>query len=229
VISVIMPAYNAEKYIGQAIESVLNQTYQDFELIIVDDGSTDRTAARIGRYDDRRIKYTRDFNHNLGIVLALNRGLELAKGDYIARHDADDISEPTRFEKQVAFLDTHPEYAICGTWMKDMASDRIYQYPEDPNYRQMLVFCYVAHPTVMMRREVYDTIGGYDEDFNMGCCEDYDYWLRIVDAGLKIYNIPEVLYSKRNHPESNIGRTKRETIQAFDELARLKSRIRRLR
>ena len=234
-ISVIMPAYNAEKYIGQAVESVLNQTYQDFELIIVDDGSTDNTKNILPGINPK-IRYF-PIPHS-GIVTALNIGLSLAMGDYIARHDADDWSHPERFEKQVGVLN-QGDWDVVGTSMllvdENGFPTGVLCYPERVTLfgifgqdHGLMTSCCIAHPTVMMRREVYEKIGNYDKDFGMGCCEDYDYWLRAVEH-FNICNLDMALYTKREHPESNIGRARKETIQAFDELARLKSRIRRLR
>lgn len=111
-ISVIMPAYNAERYIREAIDSILRQTWSDFELIIIDDGSTDSTAAIIAEYTDNRIRFCPNAQ-NMGVAATLNRGLELACGAYIARMDADDISLPERFAKQAAYLDAHPDVTVC--------------------------------------------------------------------------------------------------------------------
>lgn len=228
-ISVIMPAYNAEKYIQQAIGSILAQTYRDFELIIIEDGSADDTAARIGKYDDPRIIYI-GFPDNQGIVEALNHGLKLSKGEYIARHDADDWSHPERFKRQMDNAgDVKADIVGCSMLLvdEDGFPQSTINYPYHVFHEQLMDKCCIAHPTVMFRREVYEKIGGYDEDFNMGCCEDYDYWLRAVEH-FRICNMSTVLYTKRVHDDSNIGRAKKETIECFDELARLKARIRRL-
>ena len=116
-ISVIMPAYNAERYIREAIDSILRQTWSDFELIIIDDGSTDSTAAIIAGYTDNRIRFCPNAQ-NMGVAATLNRGLELACGAYVARMDADDISLPERFAKQAAYLDAHPNVTV---WNSDRA------------------------------------------------------------------------------------------------------------
>ena len=113
-ISVIMPAYNAEKYIREAIDSILAQTYTDFEFIIIDDASTDATASIVESYSDERIRFFRN-EHNMGVANTLNRGLDLAVGEYIARMDSDDISLPERFAKQVEFMDTHTDVIVCGS------------------------------------------------------------------------------------------------------------------
>ena len=114
-VSVVMPLYNAEKYVGEAVESVLSQSYTNFELIIVNDASTDKSVAQVKRIVDRRIVIIEN-EKNLGIVASRNRGLALAKGKYIAVLDSDDIALPNRLEKQEAFLEANPEYGICGSY-----------------------------------------------------------------------------------------------------------------
>lgn len=124
-ISVIMPAYNAEQYISEAIESILNQTYSNFEFIIIDDGSTDRTVEMVQSYSDPRIRFVQN-EHNLGVAATLNRGLKLATGEYIARMDADDIALRERFGKQVSFLDMHPEIAVFRHRHREIWGDTRY-------------------------------------------------------------------------------------------------------
>jgi len=113
-VSVVMPVYNGEKYLRESIDSILNQTYTDYEFIIVNDGSNDKTEEIILSYNDNRIRYIKN-EKNLQIVKSLNRGIELAKGRYIARMDADDISLPRRFEKQITFMENNLEIGVCGT------------------------------------------------------------------------------------------------------------------
>ena len=126
-LSVIMPAYNAEKYIGEAIESILNQTFTDFEFIIIDDGSSDHTADIIKGFHDERIRFIQN-EKNSGVANTLNKGLELSQGEYIARMDADDISLPARFEKQVAFMEANPDVAVvgCGIELFGMSHEKRY-------------------------------------------------------------------------------------------------------
>src|SRR5690606_13489679 len=143
-ISVVLPAYNAELYIKEAIDSVLAQTFTNFELIILNDGSTDKTEEIILSYQDSRIVYVKN-EHNLGLIGTLNKGMALAKGKYIARMDADDICFPERFEKQVAFLEKNKEYIICGTsayrFYKNISDKTAFNPPlADNNIRVRLFF-----------------------------------------------------------------------------------------
>lgn len=227
-ISVIMPVYNCEKYIKQAVGSILNQTYKDFELIIVDDGSTDDTIANIPA--DKRIVLV-NMPH-AGTVYQLNVGLSMAEGEYIARHDGDDYSDPRRFEIQADYLDKNDIYGydVVGSGMLLIDHEdfpvEIMTYPTTPTMEELMKRCCVAHPTVMFRRSVYENIGGYDEEFNQNCCEDYDFWLRVREKH-KILNISRVLYTKRVHRQSSVE-LNRVKVPVFDELARVKARIRRL-
>ena len=232
-VSIILPVYNGEKYISQAIDSIMAQTFKDWELIVVDDGSTDATNPQIPHFNDK--VHNIRFGKNEGIVAALNAGLISATGEYIARHDADDYSDPRRFQMQVDFLDAFPHYGVHGSAILLMDSQDfpkyVLRYPVKPSMADLMESCCVGHPTVMFRREVYEKIGGYDPEFNMGCCEDYDYWLRVREH-FKIFNSTLPLYTKREHDGSSIGqlirKDRRDVINTFDDLARVKARIRGL-
>lgn len=199
-ISVIMPAYNAEKYIKAAIESILEQTFTDFEFIIIDDGSIDSTAAIIQSYSDKRIRFCPN-EQNIGVAATLNRGLELACGEYIARMDADDISLPKRFEKQTAYMDEHVDIAVCGTAIEMFCDNKVIgrRFPssEPEKLKEDLFFsCGVAHPSVMMRKTVIVGLGGYDPMFNG--MEDYELWCRVAEK-YRLTVLPEVLLRYRIH------------------------------
>ena len=201
-ISVIMPAYNAAKYIKEAIDSILAQTFSDFEFIILDDGSTDGTAEIVRSYSDKRIRFVQN-EHNLGIANTLNRGLDLAKGEYIARMDADDISLPERFEKQVSYMINHPYTGICGSniliFSKESTGDQIYLYSSnDRKIRSDMIFnSAFAHPSVMLRKRVLDEFQlRYDPDFERA--EDYKLWLEILKYSNGI-NIQTPLLRYRHH------------------------------
>ena len=197
-ISVVMPAYNGEKYLREAIDSILDQTYKNFEFIILNDGSTDNTEEIILSYDDPRIVYVRN-EENLQIVKTLNKGIDLAKGKYIARMDADDIAYKDRLKTQVKFMDTNLEVAVCGCLMDSTDNSQlIYKFPfgEIANFH-LLYGPPVAHPTVMIRRSIL-TLNNLFYDETIKYAEDYDLWSRIAKVA-KIDNIPRVLVSYRTH------------------------------
>ena len=199
-VSVIMPAYNAEKYIAQAIESVLGQTFDDFEFIIINDCSRDRTEEIILSYNDPRIVYLKN-EENLGVAATLNKGLAAAKGEYIARMDADDISLPERLAKQVAYLDANEEIAVLGTNVESfnelgtISTGWSALNPEQMKV-DLLFACGLAHPSVMMRAEVIRELGGYDVEFNG--LEDYELWCRVLENH-KITTLPDILLRYRIH------------------------------
>ena len=201
-ISVIMPAYNAEKYLREAIDSILAQTFADFELIVINDCSRDGTEQIILSYQDPRIVYLKN-EKNLGVAGTLNQGLKVAQGQYIARMDADDRSVPTRFEKQVAYLDANPKTVLCGskvTVFSDDGAQRVGHYPtEDAQIRAALLFaCPIAHPSVMIRRDALQAWNlRYEEAFEK--VEDYRLWSRLAECG-QLHNLPEPLLYYRKHP-----------------------------
>jgi len=199
-ISVVMPVFNGEKYLKKAIESILNQTFLDFEFLIINDGSTDKSVEIIESYNDPRIRLVHN-EQNLGLIATLNRGLNLCKGEYIVRMDADDISLPSRLEKQVKFLDFNPDIAICGTLLKTFGniSSSILKYPEkSESIKSALLFnCPIAHPSVMMKRSA---IKGLYYDSSYKHAEDYQLWTR-ASKYLKLFNIQEVLLLYRTHPK----------------------------
>lgn len=199
-ISVIMPAYNAEKYIGEAIDSILSQTFEDFEFIILNDCSKDRTEEIILSYGDPRIVYLKN-EQNLGVAATLNKGLANAKGEYIARMDADDISLPERFEKQVTYLDANDDIAVLGTNLEcfneygTISTGWSVSEPEQMKV-DMFFSCGLAHPSVMMRTDVIRSLGGYDLAFNG--LEDYELWCRVLENH-KITTLPDILLRYRIH------------------------------
>ena len=199
-ISVIMPAYNAEKYIGEAIRSILGQSFRDFEFIILNDCSTDRTEDVIRSFDDPRIVYLKN-ERNMGVAATLNRGLAVAQGQYIARMDADDISHPERFGKQAAYLDIHPEVAVLGSDLECFNEDGVIRTGwsvSEPGQMKVDMFfsCGLAHPSVMMRADVIQALGGYDPDYNG--LEDYELWCRVLEKH-HITTLPQILLRYRIH------------------------------
>lgn len=199
-ISVLMPVYNTEEiFLREAIESILNQTYADFEFLIIDDGSTNNTEDIILSYKDERIKYIKN-EQNIGLIKTLNKGINLAQGEYIARMDSDDISLPERFAKQVKFLDENPDIDVLGTWFQCLPSGRIVETsPKDKDIKEHLLVNSndIGHPTVMIRRA---TIIKYElkYDENALYVEDYALWLSLIDK-IKFANLTEVLLNYRIH------------------------------
>jgi len=199
-VSVVMPVYNAEKYLCDAIESILKQTFHDFEFIIIDDGSSDSTSSILNNnYNDKRIVYVKN-DENKGIVYSLNRGLALSKGKYIARMDADDICIATRLAEQVKFLDTHPDIDICGAYVQmfsDFGLGEVCKYPIlSEEIKGALVFNNVfAHPVVMMRHATLLEHGiQYNEKFLNA--EDFGLWSSMLEFG-GYANLPKVLLHYR--------------------------------
>lgn len=198
-IAVVLPVYNGEKYIEEAIQSVLDQTFTDFELLVIDDGSTDRTPEVLSSFTDVRLRIVR-FPAHRGLVPALNTGISESRSALIARMDADDICMPRRFERQVRFLETHPEVSICGTWMREFGEhDALSRPPTEPEeVRAGMFFGWVmSHPTMMMRRSSLEQFGlTYNEELRH--VEDLELLIRASEV-IRLANIPEFLMQYRKH------------------------------
>jgi len=199
-----MAVYNGERYLREAIESVLVQTFSDFEFLIIDDGSTDQTRAIIRSYEDQRICLVEN-EQNHGVTPSLNRGLCLARGEFIARQDADDISEPERFEKQIAFMDATPDVALLGTQFTGIDSDgtrwKGWPIPLSHNeIRWRLLFgTPLIHASVMLRWEpVLRHVGYYNDELVKA--QDFEYWHRITEK-LRAQSLDEPLVRYRIHAE----------------------------
>ena len=195
-----MPVYNGQDYIQETIQSVLGQPYDDFEYIIMDDGSTDRTKDIISSFTDPRIKLL-ELEHG-GIVKALQAGLMAATGEYVIRIDADDVCEVNRFAKLITYMDQHLEVVLCGTGAtiidEQSRSVGTYTYPPEHDRdirRYMVRHNPFIHPSIIMRRKVAMKVGGY-RDFKH--TEDYELWTRMLQVG-KGHNIPEMLIRYRKH------------------------------
>jgi len=204
-VSVLMTMFNAGVYLRPAIESLLAQSYTDFELIIVDDGSTDGSATVAEGFADPRIRLIRNAS-NSGLTKCLNQGLALARGEFVARQDADDLSASDRLEKQTRLLDTHPEIALLGSNAKQIDGNGQFlghtDLPLDtPAIRWgNLFFNSFLHSAVMFRTKVVrEEFGGYDESFR--CSMDYALWSRVAQRHA-VTNLAESLISLRVHPES---------------------------
>ncbi len=194
-----MPVYNAEKYIYDALQSIVKQTYNNLEIIVIDDASNDDTASIVRSIDDKRIKIVKN-KVNLKQSASRNKGLMLAKGKYIANMDADDISLPSRIERQVCFMEKNKDVDVCGTYIKLVGKrkDKIIKYPVSSiELEQMSIYATpFAHPTVMMRKssiEKYEI--SYDSLFTYA--QDFELWSRLALKGAKYANIPEVLFLYR--------------------------------
>lgn len=199
-VTVLMPVYNGAKYLREAIESILNQTFSDFEFLIMNDGSTDESVTIINSYHDPRICLAHN-ERNLGLIHTLNRGMERAGGEYIARMDCDDISLPDRLSKQVALMERHPEIGVCGTWIQYfMGRDDIIRLPVNHHEikASLPTVCPIAHPTAMLRTSLVKNNGlYYSHDYPHA--EDYEMWFRAAEI-THLANIPEILLKYRIHP-----------------------------
>lgn len=206
-VSVVMPVYNARRYLREAFESVLGQTFTDWELIAVNDGSNDDSLAILTEFAGRDGRIKVITRANTGIVGALNDGLKAATGELIARMDADDLALPGRFEKQVAFLREHPDHVLVGSQVMLIDSDDADLCPkQDTEYsHEAIDKAHLAgrwplvHPTVMMRREAVERVGGYRNKYQW--LEDLDLFLRLAEVG-KLASLPEVLLRYRLHTGS---------------------------
>ncbi len=214
VVSVILPTYNAEKFLKESIDSILNQTFNDFELLIIDDNSQDKTRKIVKSYQDKRIKLLN--GPGKGLAAALNLGINEAAGKYIARMDADDISLPERFAEQVAYLDEHPDVSILGTWQEhfnERGSQGVHMAAlTDEEIRVALIFnCDMCHSTLMFRKDAFiQNHINYPENSPQ---EDYELWLSCIKI-LKFANIPQVLGRHRNS-EFSITKAKREILKNY--------------
>lgn len=205
IVSVVLPVWNCPGYVGAAIESILSQTFQDFEFIIIDDGSTDETPSVLKRYQDARIRHVR--HENRGLAGTLNVGIELARGKYIARQDQDDLSRPERLAKQMAYMESHASCALLGTWAQilegERLSERFHKHPSEVHrirYALLLNNPFV-HSSVILRTDVVRGLGGYSTDSSRQPPEDFELWSRIARVA-EVANLPSVLLSYREIPGS---------------------------
>lgn len=209
-----MGIYNCEKTLPTAIDSILKQTYSDWELIMCDDCSKDGTYEVAHEYAKQypdKIKLIRN-EQNKMLSYTLNRCLEHATGEYIARMDGDDISTEDRFEKQIKFLEEHPEYQLVGSVMQRFSDEGVANVapkPEVPDKFCMLDNPPFNHATILTYKYVYDSLGGYIDEDRTIRCEDYDLWFRFFAKGYKGYNIQEPLYFVRE----DLAAIKRRTIK----------------
>lgn len=209
-ISVITPVFNAEKYLRKAIDSIIEQSFIDWELIIINDGSNDSSEDIIASYADTRLKYYKN-ESNIGLIATLNKGIDLCKGEYIVRMDADDISEKDRFKIQLAFLEDNKEYAMCGSYAKVIDENsnetgKILNLQANDYLQINLLFSVpFIHPSMMIRSDVLKN-NYFDPKYKHA--EDYELWCRIAN-NYKIANIPDYLIRYRWHT-TNVSVTNSE-------------------
>lgn len=216
-ITVLMPVYNGAPYLAEAIESILRQTYEKLELLIINDGSTDRSVEIIKSYKDARIRLVHN-QSKLKLIATLNKGLKLSRGEYIARMDSDDISRPERLQKQIGFMEANTDVGVCGTWFELIPSGEVVERPITNEEIKIHLFrnCALGHPTVMMRKKILKAHNiFYNQKYAYG--EDYELWTRLIKV-TKLHNLPEVLLGYRVH-ESQICKVytneQREVVNAL--------------
>ncbi len=226
-VTVLMSVYNGEKYLREAIDSILNQTFRDFEFLIINDGSTDRTIEILRSYHDRRIKIINN-ERNMGLTKSLNKGLKMARGEYIARMDADDISLPNRLDKQLAVMEKNNNIGVVACWLKIIDdnnneirpwhADRESNSPEEIYYTLFFENC-IAHSSVLFNKKIVLKIGGYDESFKKS--QDYELWTRLSKI-TKITKIKDALVVRRKH-SGNISFETKNQHKAKEEQLFLRS------
>lgn len=203
-VSIILPCYNADKYLQECLDSIFAQTFTDFELILIDDGSVDDTKSIIKSNIDPRLIYISN-RKNSGIVSSLNKGIKLAKGRYIARMDSDDVIAKMRLQMQVDFLEKNSDYGMVGCWHNVINADGMLinrmQYPVDSDELRLLLLFrnQFAHPSIVLRTTIVKELL-YDDDFKY--CEDYELWTRMAEHA-KVANLPDYLLSYRIHDENS--------------------------
>lgn len=219
-ITVLMPVYNAERYLRTAIDSILGQTFSDFELLIVDDGSDDGSTAIVSSYTDERIRLIRN-ECNLGLIATLNKGVQAARGQYVARMDADDISLPTRLERQMAYLERHREVSVVGSdFQRIDENDRILSTERRETKDFMVSFRMYTeaynpfcHPAVMFRTKEIRDRGGYNPAFPSA--EDGALWFQLNESGMRFATIPKVLLLYRIHYGQICQQHKHTQVMSF--------------
>lgn len=209
-ISVVMPVFNAEETLDEAIQSICNQSCDNFEFIIVDDGSNDSSRQILKRWAQKDTRITPIYDNHHGIVSALNTGIEQANGTYLARMDADDISLPTRLEKQANYLNDHPDIGLVSCLVKHLGNQKKQEgYARYVDWingvtsikdirRNRFIESPIAHPSVCFRRSLIKKYGGYRDGIFP---EDYELWLRWLDQGMQMFKLPEVLLEWRDQDD----------------------------
>jgi glycosyltransferase involved in cell wall biosynthesis len=199
-VSVVLPVHDGERFLAEAVDSILGQTLGDLELVVVDDGSTDATRSILARYDDPRLRVVAQPHR--GLVAALGAGIAETGAAYLARMDADDVSEPSRLERQLELLERRPRVGMAATWVAVVDEQgrelgrRVLPPAHDDLARRLLLRNPFQHGSVLIRRAAFDAAGGYRDDY--GANEDYDLWRRLARSW-ELACVPEVLYRYRVH------------------------------
>ncbi len=218
-ISVIMGVYNEQTYLKEALGSILDQTHDEFEFLIVDDASTDKSPDIVRSYDDPRITLLEN-ETNRGLTYSLNRALEHATGKFVARQDADDVSEPDRFERQIEFLEKNEDVAVVGTGAHLIDADGQHidrRVPKcDPSFEDFIDKGHLIHGSIMARRSVLEATGGYNEFFRYA--QDQELWLRLA-KDYPIANIPDPLYRHRIH-DKGVYFSRKDESAMYGKIAR---------
>lgn len=213
-VSILMPVYNTAPYLKEAMDSILSQTFKDFELIVLNDCSPDNADEILDTYNDTRIvRYKGE--RNMGLSNVLNAGMDMARGKYIARMDSDDISLPNRLEVQVKYMEEHPDIDLCSCGMKMFgAKDDVWVRDSDPEKVKVtaLFFSPILHASSIWKKESFDKYGLRFRQ-EMVPAEDYDMWCRALSKGLKLVNLPNVLYRYRIHPSQATTQTEKSRLK----------------
>jgi glycosyltransferase involved in cell wall biosynthesis len=219
-VTVLMPVYNAERFLSEAIDSILNQTLTNFEFLIIDDGSSDSSLQIIRSYNDPRIRLIQN-EKNMGISATLNKGINLASADLIARMDADDISYPERLQKQYDYLSSHPDCALLSTQARVVTEDKQPEYIDNTNsdyfYYNLTFSSPIFHPSVMYRKDAVQDVGMYTVPYS----EDFELFWHLTRK-YKLYNLPEVLLDYRNNSESlhQVNKKTEYSLAAYNQTLR---------
>lgn len=230
-VSVVMPVYNAERYVAEAVESILAQTFRDLEFLVFDDGSTDRSLDILQTYTDLDDRIRVFAKPHRGYVPWLNEGMRIASGEFIARMDADDVSLPQRLVRQVEYLRRHPDCVAvgCDLLQIDPEGDPLSEVIHDTEHEAIEAdllsggLGVISHPACVMRRSTLLAVGGYREEYEF--LEDFDLWLRLAERG-RLANVPEVLFNYRLH-RANVIFTQVERQKQYADRIITEARLRR--
>ena len=216
-VSVITSVHNGEAYLKECVDSILNQTLQDFEFIVLNNGSTDRSLEILQQYTDPRLRVINQ--ENLGLSRSLNKGVQLSQSNLIARLDADDYSFPARLEQQVTFMNQHPDYSLCGSRFKELVGDDLYQQKvpfleSDEAIRKS--FCHFnpfAHSSVMFRKKTFIETGGYNHRFKHS--QDYDLWFRMLKLGKACILENELIVVRLSLQSASFQNSRRQKLEGL--------------